>query len=77
MQRKSPPPRSERATSTSRLESEMLTLTDTIDSFEQEDIIDSLMSLKAKFMSNETPSGFALSGGPVDEKLVFVKFSPD
>lgn len=55
----------------------MLTLTDTIDLFEQEDTIDSLTSLKTKFLSNETPSGFVLNGEPVDEKLVFVKFSPE
>lgn len=69
--------RSERATSTSRLDNENLELMMTIDSFEEDDTIDSLQALKTKFLSTGTCSGFVLSGETFEDKLVFLKFSSD
>ena len=69
--------RSKRATSSSRLESDNLHLMIAMDSFEEEDTIDSLLSLKTKFLSCESDFGFVLSGEVSDERLVFFKFASD
>ena len=76
LQGKSPMRRSERATSTSRLESENLLLSTMIASFEESDVIDSLENLKTFFLSCDSCSGFVISGERSDEKLVFLKLSP-
>ena len=77
LQQRSSARRSERATSTSRLESENLELITLMDSFEEEDNIDSLLTLKAKFLESDSPFGFVLSGEISEERLVFLKFASD
>lgn len=67
--------RSERATSTSRLENENLELTLNIESFEEEDVVGSLESLKTKFSGDSPSSNFVLSPTSSVESLIFLQFA--
>ncbi|MEL7307118.1 MAG: hypothetical protein AAGK05_04100 [Pseudomonadota bacterium] len=69
--------RSERATSTSRLDSENLDLLSSIAAFEEDDVITSLDDLKSKFRASTSTSNFVLIENICNDSLVFAEFADD
>ena len=67
--------RSERATSSARLDNENLELSHSIEAFEESDVICSLDDLKNYFSASSHASNFVLVDDISNDCLVFVKFA--
>ena len=66
------------ASSSSRLEMENIRLQGEIDSFQDDDIVEDLCTLKERFLADSVkPSGFILYPSDFDGKLLFVKMTLD